>query len=58
MFNKHLTWYKDDSIEILQRPLKEYFNDPELLFSTDRIRGILKLVVLFFYQLSKNDINI
>ncbi|VDO48977.1 unnamed protein product [Onchocerca flexuosa] len=45
MFGKHPTLYKDDSIKILKRPLNEYFNDPGSLFSTDQIRGILRLVV-------------
>uniref|UniRef100_A0A0R3S4L5 Peroxidase-like n=1 Tax=Elaeophora elaphi TaxID=1147741 RepID=A0A0R3S4L5_9BILA len=46
MFGKHLIWYKDDdSMKILERPLKEYFNDPGLLFSTDRIREILRYML-------------
>ncbi|CAG9530045.1 unnamed protein product [Cercopithifilaria johnstoni] len=45
MFDKHLTWYRDDSIKILERQLEEYFNDPGLLFSKDQIREILKYVL-------------
>ncbi|KAL3995199.1 hypothetical protein ACH3XW_24825 [Acanthocheilonema viteae] len=45
MFGKHLAWHKNDGIEIFERPLKEYFNYPGLLFSTDRIRGILRYIL-------------
>ncbi|VIO94957.1 Uncharacterized protein BM_BM8113 [Brugia malayi] len=45
MFGKYFQWHKNDGIKILERSLNEYFNDPELLFSKDQTRDLLRYVL-------------